>query len=112
MLDLVGGWKWSDGRAVGPNQWENAHFSMEMGMRVMNLVQVFFLRNKILSAVKRVEFVSDRMSYIILRGPWCHVIVLNVVKNNSDEELECVFNKFPKYLMKILFGNVSAKIGR
>jgi hypothetical protein len=25
-----------------------------------------------------VEFVSDRMSYIILRGRWCNIIVLNV----------------------------------
>jgi hypothetical protein len=33
---------------------------------------------RIISAVKRVEFVSDRMSYIILRDRWCHIIVLNV----------------------------------
>jgi hypothetical protein len=26
----------------------------------------------------RVEFVSDRISYIILRGRWCHIIVQNV----------------------------------
>jgi len=31
-----------------------------------------------LSAVKGVEFFSDRMSYIILRGRWCNIIVLNV----------------------------------
>jgi hypothetical protein len=31
----------------------------------------FFVHKKIMSAVKRVEFVSDRMSYIIIRGPWC-----------------------------------------
>jgi hypothetical protein len=36
------------------------------------------VHKRIISAVKRVEFVSDRMSYIILRGPWCHIIVLNV----------------------------------
>jgi hypothetical protein len=30
-----------------------------------------FVHKKIISAVKRVEFVSDRMSYIILRGCWC-----------------------------------------
>jgi hypothetical protein len=36
------------------------------------------MHNRIISAVKRVEFVSDRMSYIILRGRWCHIIVLNV----------------------------------
>jgi hypothetical protein len=28
----------------------------------------FFVPKRIISAVKRVEFVSDRMSYIILRG--------------------------------------------
>jgi hypothetical protein len=31
----------------------------------------FFVHMRIISAVKRVEFVSDRMSYIILRGRWC-----------------------------------------
>jgi hypothetical protein len=76
----------------------------------------------IISAVKRVEFVSDRVSYIILRGRWCHVIVLNVnaptedktdeVKDSFYEELECVFDKFPKYHMKILLGDFNAKVGR
>jgi hypothetical protein len=32
----------------------------------------FFCGKGIISAVKRVESVSDRMSYIILRGRWCH----------------------------------------
>jgi hypothetical protein len=46
------------------------------------------------------------MSYIILRGSWCHIIVLNVhaptedkiedVKDSFYEELERVFDKFPK----------------
>jgi hypothetical protein len=36
------------------------------------------VQNRIISAVKRVKFVSDRMSYIILRGRWYHIIVLNV----------------------------------
>jgi hypothetical protein len=36
------------------------------GMRIMNYAEVFFFVHKrIISAVKRVEFVSDRMSYII-----------------------------------------------
>jgi exonuclease III len=38
----------------------------------------FFVHNRIISAVKRVEFVSDRMSYIILKDRWCDIIVLNV----------------------------------
>jgi hypothetical protein len=38
----------------------------------------FFVHKRIISAVKGVEFVSDRMSYIILRGRWSDIIVLNV----------------------------------
>jgi hypothetical protein len=44
----------------------------------------FFVHKRIISAVKRVEFVNDRMSYIILRGRWCH-IVLNVHAPTEDK---------------------------
>jgi hypothetical protein len=37
-----------------------------------------FVHKRIISAVKEVEFVSDRMSYIILRGRWCNIIVLTI----------------------------------
>ena len=30
----------------------------------------FFVHRRIVSAVKRVEFVSDRLSYLVLRGRW------------------------------------------
>jgi hypothetical protein len=82
----------------------------------------FFVHKRIISAVKRVEYVSDRMSYIILRGSWCHIIVLNVhapteditddVKDNFNEELQRVFDKFPKYHINVLLGHIDAKIGR
>jgi 23S rRNA C2498 (ribose-2'-O)-methylase RlmM len=72
---------------------------------------------KIIPAVKRV--VSDRISYIILRGCWCHITVLNVhtpTKDKIDDvkarfyaELECVFDK---YHMKILLVNFYARVGR
>jgi hypothetical protein len=72
----------------------------------------FFVHKRIISAVKRVEFVSDRTSYIILRGRWCHIIVLNVhsptedktddVKDSFYEKLERVYGKFPEYHVKIL----------
>jgi len=42
------------------------------------------VHHRLLSAVKRVEFVSDRVSYIVLRGRWCNIIVLNV--HSSSEE--------------------------
>jgi hypothetical protein len=71
------------------------------------------------SAVKRVEFVSDRMSYIIVSDCWCHVIVLNVhaptedktydMKDSFCKELERVFDK---YHVKILLGDFDAKIGK
>jgi hypothetical protein len=59
-----------------------------------------------MSAVKRVAYVSDWMSYILLKGRWCDIIVLNVhaptedkiddAKDSFYEELERAFNKFPK----------------
>jgi hypothetical protein len=62
------------------------------------------------------------MSYIILSGRWCHVIVLNVhaptedkthdVKDSFYGKLERLFDKFPKYHMKILLRDFSAKVGR
>jgi hypothetical protein len=56
----------------------------------------------------------------ILRGLWCDIIVLNVhapVEDKTDDvkdrfyvELECVFDKFPKYHTKILLGDFIAKV--
>jgi hypothetical protein len=34
------------------------------------------------------------------------------VKESFKEELECVFNKFPKYHLKMLVGDFNAKVGR
>jgi len=72
--------------------------------------------------VKKVEFVSDRLSYIELRGRWHNIIVVNVhasseeksdeAKDSFYEELEQVFDHFPKYQMKMLLGEFNAKVGR
>jgi hypothetical protein len=61
------------------------------------------------------------MSYIILRGRWCHIIDLEVhaptedksddVKDSFYEESERVFDKFPKYHMKILL-DFNPKVGK
>jgi hypothetical protein len=45
----------------------------------------FFVHHIILSAVKRVEFVSDRVSYKVQRGRWCNIIVLNVHASSEDK---------------------------
>jgi hypothetical protein len=44
-----------------------------------------FVHKRIISAVKRVEFVSNMTLYIILRGRWCDIIVLNVHAPTEDE---------------------------
>jgi hypothetical protein len=63
----------------------------------------------VVPAVKKVEFVSNRMSYIVLRDRWCNIIVLNAhvptEEKNDDskdsfcEELEQVFDHFPTYIL-------------
>ena len=69
-----------------------------------------FVHHRIVSAVKRVEFVNDRVSYIVQRGRWCNIIVLNVHAPSEEktddsgdsiyEDLEQGFDHFPKYHMK------------
>jgi len=66
----------------------------------------FFVHHRILSAVKRVEFVSDKFSHMVLRGSWRNIILVNVhapseEKNEESkysiyEELEQMFDHFPK----------------
>jgi hypothetical protein len=45
----------------------------------------FFVHKRIISAFTRVEFVSDRISYVTLRGRWCDIIVLNVHTPTKDK---------------------------
>ena len=72
--------------------------SMEKETKIINGEQDFFVHYRVLSTVKRVEMVSDMMSYIVLRGRWCNIIVFNVhgpseeksdyLKDSFYEELE------------------------
>jgi hypothetical protein len=65
----------------------------------MNQLQLF-VHKRLISAVERVEFLSDRLSH------WL-IVILNIhaptedniddVKDGTGEELECVFDKFPKH---------------
>jgi hypothetical protein len=65
-------------------QQENTHFSTE-GNENHELGTEFFVHKRIISAVKRAEFINDRMSYIILRGRWFHTSVLNVHAPTEDK---------------------------
>jgi len=65
-----------------------------------------FVCHRTVLTVKRLEFVSDRMSYIVLRGQWCNIISLNVHESSEEKsdglktffmkELEKMFDRFPK----------------
>jgi hypothetical protein len=45
----------------------------------------FFVHKRIISAVKRIEFLGDRILYTILRGRLCHIILLNVGAPTEDK---------------------------
>jgi hypothetical protein len=112
----------SDGRREALNGQRIIYFSMDTGMGIISWGQVFFIHKRILSAVRRVEFISDRVSYTILRGRWCNIIVLNVhapcedkgddEKDGLYEEIGCDFDQFPRYDTKILWGDFNANVGR
>ena len=45
----------------------------------------FFVQHRVVSAVKRVEFVNNRVSFIVLRGCWCNIIFLNMHLPNEEK---------------------------
>jgi hypothetical protein len=111
--------RWENGGTERP---EDYTFLYGQGNGDHQLGTSFFVHKRILSAVRRVEFISDMMSYVILRGCWFNIIVLNEhvpcedkgddVKDSFYEELGRVFDQFPRYDMKILLGDFNAKVGR
>jgi hypothetical protein len=111
--------RWDKGGTVRAGDYT---FSYGNGNESYQLGTGYFVHQRIVSAIKRVEFVTDRMSHIVLRGHWCNIFVLNVhapteeksedSKDSFYEELEWVFDHFPKYHMTILLGDFNAKLGR
>ena len=68
-------------------RWEswNYTFFYEEG-NAYQLGTWFFVHNQIRSAVKRMEFISDHVSYIMLKGQWCDTIVVNLHALSEDKD--------------------------
>ncbi|PNF26004.1 hypothetical protein B7P43_G06381, partial [Cryptotermes secundus] len=124
-LDLVGVQevRWHGGCTESASEYR---FFYGKGNENHELGTGFLVHKRIISEVKRVEIISDRMSYIILKGRWwrhqrCDIIVPNIhaptedkiddIKDRFYKELKRAFDKFPKHHMKILL-NFNAKVGR
>jgi len=56
----------------------NYNFFYGKGNENHQLRKGFFVHHRLVSAVKREEFASVRVSYIVLRDRCCNIIVLNV----------------------------------
>jgi alpha-glucuronidase len=101
---------------------ENYTFFYEEGNEDHQLGRGFLLDKVISSAVRKFAFINNRISYIILRGRWCNIIVFNVhnvCENESEdiqdsfcEEVGNVCDQFRSYDMKIYLVNFIANVGR
>ena len=57
-----------------------------------------FAHHRIVSAVKRVEFVSDRMSHIVLRGHWRNIIILNEHAPTEEKTVDSKYSFIRNYI--------------
>jgi hypothetical protein len=85
-LDLVGvqEFRWDNG---GTGRAQDYTFSYGKGNENHPFEQDFFVHQRIVLAVK-VELISEKMLYIVLRGRWCKIIVLNartMTEEKSDD---------------------------
>jgi hypothetical protein len=73
-----------------------------------------FVHIRISSAFKKVEFTSDSVSSLTIKGRWCDTVV-NVRAPSEDsfyKEIERLLHQFPVHHIKILLGNFNSKVGR
>jgi hypothetical protein len=92
--------RWAEG---GIQQAETHTFLHGNGNSNHYLETGFFMCKGIISAVKRIEFINDSISYITLGGRWCDIIVLNVhapIEDKTDQTKDS-FAKTGKCILTI-----------
>ena len=73
-------------------------------------------------AVQRVECVRGRVLYVVLKGVWCSIIILNFQApiedksfnstNSSCNELQQIFDYIPENCVKICFSDFDDNLDR
>jgi hypothetical protein len=104
-LDLVGVQKarWDKGGTVRAGDYSLFLWKRKLKSSVENRI---FVHHRLVSAVKREEFVSDRMLYIVLRGRWYNIIALNVhapSEEKSEYSKDIFIRKYSRF--SIIFLN-------
>jgi hypothetical protein len=77
--------RWDKGGKVRAGDY---NFFYSKGNENHQLGTGFFAHQRITPAFRRVEFVSDRVSYMIVRGRWSDIIVLNVHATSEEKSDE------------------------
>jgi hypothetical protein len=95
------------GTKVHCKSWELYLFVYGKGNENRKLGTRFVVHRRRITAVKKVKFVSDRMSYIMLKGRWSKTVVLNVHARTEEKAT----THFPKNHMEILL-HFNASLGR
>ncbi|KAI5717474.1 hypothetical protein M8J77_006391 [Diaphorina citri] len=82
----------------------------------------FLIRDKYCGNIKKNAFISDRLSYIRMRGSFNDLVIFNVHAPTEDSEdetkdtfydtLEEIYNLSSNYETKLVLGDMNAKVGR